>query len=70
MSWLNDRFEEWRPKSLRDFIGSQGASFFLVGLIVFIYFFIVHQDVAYFAIGMTIVGVIMVLIGGDPEEED
>ena len=69
MSWLNDRFEEWRPKSLNEFIGRQGASFFFVGLIVALYFYIVDQYVSYLALGMMLVGLIMVGYAGDEEEE-
>ena len=64
-SWFNDRFEKWRPKSLNEFIGRQGASFFFVGLIVALYFYIVDQYVAYLALGLMVVGLIMVGYAGD-----
>mgnify|MGYP001028072746 CR=1 FL=1 len=71
------RYEKWRYKSLNEFIGRQGASFFFVGLIVALYFYIANQYVSYLALGMMIVGLIMVWYAGDEylayaedEEED
>ena len=67
-SWFNDRYEKWKPKSLNEYIGRQGASFVFVGLIVALYFYIVDQYVAYLALGLMIVGIIMVMLSMDEEE--
>ena len=69
MSWLSETYEEWKPKSVNEFIGRRGASFFFGGLIVSLYFYIVEQYVSYLALGVMVLGLIMVGYAGDPDED-
>ena len=69
MGWLSETYEEWKPKSVNEFIGRRGASFFFVGLIVSLYFYIVEQYVSYLALGVMVLGLIMVGYAGDPDED-
>ena len=52
------------------FITGNGATFFFVGLIFSLYYYIVEQYVSNLSLGVMIVGLFMVLILAPPKEED
>ena len=69
MSWLSEKFERWRPKSLREYLGRQGAMLFIVGVLIYLYTILTEGFVVFwFPLGMMVAGLIMVVLSMDEED--
>ena len=69
MSWLSEKFFRWRPKSLREYLGRQGAMLFIVGVLIYLYTILTEGFVVFwFPLGMMIAGFIMVMLSMSQEE--